>query len=96
MPPKEPSGPKPIYRSTKDERMYERKSLNMEEARARAKEVLAEYEINPTEFIGAKYEDENGKERIYTKEEVERDQAKVKLRESQFGEDPSKYFSELL
>lgn len=74
----------PIYRSTADERMFERSYLNPEEAHVRAKETLSEYEIKPEIFSD------------YDPAMIKRDAEEVARLEAIFEPTPSKIYGDIL
>lgn len=78
-----------IYSDTEQERAFERTYLNLNEAHQRAAEVLNEYRIEPRNLNNRYY-------RMYDPEEMKRDTAEVNRLKREFGEEPSKNYSEVL
>lgn len=74
-----------IYKSTEDERRFERSYLNVEEAHTRAKETIAEYEIKPGAFAG-----------LYSATMLQHDENEVARRMQSFEQTPSKKYGDIL
>jgi len=80
-----PSGERYIYKSTEEERAYESSYLKPEEAHARAKAVLSEYEIKPEIFVG-----------LYNDDMLKRDAEEVARLEGTFEQTPSQIYADIL
>ena len=76
---------KPLYRTTAEERMYERTYLNPEEAHARAQEMLLANQIPLAKFDG-----------LYDEDALRRDANEVARLEGKFEQTSSKIYGDIL